>query len=104
MSIFTLDFYLANNSRINHGRIDIGAYEYQQTGDWFWITSPEGGEFIESGSIFPITWIRSDSSSAVTIELFDGASWLTIDDSASNTGEYLNWIIPDIDSDDCLIK
>jgi len=95
---------LAGNQRISNGRVDIGAFEYQQTGDWLWVTSPTGSEFIESGSSFPITWIRSDTSSTVTIELFDGSDWSTISNSAANTCEYNDWIAPDIDSDDCLIR
>ncbi|MDP8320947.1 MAG: tandem-95 repeat protein [Candidatus Stygibacter australis] len=95
---------LVGNSRISNGRVDIGAYEYQQTGDWLWVTSPLGGEFIESSSSFLITWIRSDTSSTVTIEFFDGADWSTISNSAVNTGEYNDWIAPGIDSDDCLIR
>ena len=95
---------LMDNPRISKGRVDIGAYEYQQTGDWLWVTSPIGGEFMESGSTFPITWIRSNSSFSVSIELFDGMNWSTIENTALNTGEYSNWIVPEIDSDSCLIK
>jgi len=95
---------LIGNTRVCKGRVDIGAYEYQQTGDWLWITLPTGDEYFETGTAYPITWNRSDSSSTVKIEFFDGNSWSVLENAAPNTGEYDTWIAPEMDADDCLFR
>lgn len=67
----------------------------------FTILSPNGGEVWNAGGIREIKW-SSEISDSLKIELFKGGSfYLTIADSAENTGSYL-WNIPDdipLDSD-----
>jgi len=98
------DIDFLGNQRVCKGRIDIGAYEYQETGDWLWLTSPHDEEYYEWGSNYPITWERSDSLSTITLEFYDGTNWTMIDGNAPNTGEYTSWIAPELVADECLFR
>ncbi len=95
---------LMSNPRVSKGRIDIGAYEYQETGEWLWLTSPTGDEYFETGTTYPITWARSDSTSTVKIEFFNGNTWEVVENATPNTGEYDSWIAPTLDADNCLFR
>jgi len=95
---------LMGNPRVCNGRIDIGAYEMQESGDWLWLKSPIGNEYIEYGTNFPITWSCSDSLLSVSVEFFDGYNWSTLEDSVSNTLSNFSWLVPIMDSDECMIR
>jgi parallel beta-helix repeat protein len=89
---------LAGNPRLSHGRVDMGAYECLQTGDWLHVVSPNWKEILESGANDTIKWIFSDTLSYVKIEytLDEGNNWETIISSTENDGEYIWSNIPAI--------
>jgi hypothetical protein len=69
------------------------------------ITSPNGGETWEAGSIHEIRWTSTGPVETVKIEYadHDGIPWTTIVDSMENSGSY-NWIVPDTPADNCLVR
>jgi hypothetical protein len=71
----------------------------------FRVTSPNGGEDWEVGSIQSITWDRTGDINGVMIEYsFDsGSTWKNIVSSTNNSGSY-NWLLPDTVSDECLVR
>jgi uncharacterized repeat protein (TIGR02543 family) len=69
------------------------------------VTSPNGGETLEAGSIYTITWTSTGTISNVTIEYStnSGASWSTIVSATANTGSH-NWTVPGNPSENCLVR
>jgi len=70
------------------------------------ITSPNGGEVVERGTVEDITWTSSGSPGAnVKLEFSDngGGSWSTIIASTPNDGVHPT-LIPDSPSTNCLIR
>ncbi|NIM17440.1 MAG: hypothetical protein GTO45_35965, partial [Candidatus Aminicenantes bacterium] len=71
----------------------------------FRVTSPNGGEDWEVGSVQTITWDRVGDIGSVKIDYsFDnGSTWKTVVSSTNNSGSY-NWLLPDTVSDECLVR
>lgn len=69
------------------------------------LTSPEGGENIPGGSIFNISWV-SEILNDVKIEFSSdsGQNWNTIEASVPAGNSLYEWNVPNINSDECLIK
>ncbi len=69
------------------------------------VTSPNGGEIWEIGSIHNITWTSSGSVGMIKIEYStnNGTSWTIIVSSTTNDGTY-SWTVPDIVATGCLIR
>ncbi len=69
------------------------------------VTSPDGGENIPAGSSFAITW-TSTSIANVKIEYSTsgGNTWATITDSTLSDGYYLWDPLPNVTSNNCLIR
>jgi len=60
------------------------------------MTSPNGGENWDGGSIQNITWTASDADMAdtpITIEYYNGTAWVEIVTGLANTGTY-QWTVP----------
>ncbi len=68
------------------------------------VTSPNGGEELQIGAQFEITWISNDVNN-VLIELStdNGNAWNEIVASTESDGSYL-WTVPNISSDECLVR
>lgn len=68
------------------------------------VTSPNGGEELQTGAQFEITWISNDVNN-VLIELStdNGNAWNEIVASTESDGSYL-WTVPNISSDECLVR
>jgi len=68
------------------------------------VTSPNGGERLQSGTNPNITW-DSDGVTNVKIEysINNGESWIEIDPETPSDGSYA-WTIPYLDSANCLVK
>ena len=63
------------------------------------ITSPNGGEVWQPGSVHEITWVTTNpgpGSGTVKIEYWDGTQWVVIVASTPNDGSY-TWTLPDED-------
>lgn len=69
------------------------------------VTAPNGGEEIEKGSSFKITWTTGGTVGNVKIQYStnNGGSWSTVTSSTANDGSY-TWTVPDKTSSTCLIK
>ena len=69
------------------------------------VTSPNGGENWDVGSVHAITWTGEGTVGNVMIEysINDGGSWITIVQSTGNDGSY-NWNIPATPSGNCLVR
>ncbi len=69
------------------------------------LEAPNGGESWLSGTSKYITWI-SDNISTLQISFSsdNGASWSVIKDSISAMTGHFIWGLPDLESDECLIK
>ena len=69
------------------------------------VTSPNGGEDWQVGSIYSITWTSSGSILNISIEYStnSGSSWSTIIPSTPNDGNH-PWTIPSTPSPNCLVR
>ncbi len=70
------------------------------------ITTPNGGELIESGSRYNIKWNSNGLKSDLFKILFssnNGRTWDRLESRVLNTNEYF-WKTPTIESEDCKIK
>lgn len=68
------------------------------------VTAPNGGENLESGSEFDITWTCTDLNN-VTIEysVSNGETWIYVDKVAADSGSY-TWTVPPTPSEMCLVR
>jgi hypothetical protein len=69
------------------------------------LTSPNGGENLDVGSVYDITWTSEGNVGNVRIEYSTngGNSWGIIAQAAENDGSY-NWNVPAKPSDNCLVR
>ena len=68
--------------------------------------APDGGENIANGSIYTIRWSSHSCISDIVIEYSTdgGETWQGVNPpNIGNSGSY-NWIVPKIDSNDCLVR
>ncbi len=71
------------------------------------VTAPNGGEVMEVGSFFDITWVSAGEVDAVNIEYTTdrGATWSNIATSFSNDApQTYNWLVPNTVSDVCRVR
>ena len=69
------------------------------------IVAPNGGEKIAPGSTYAITWEDGAGVAEVIIaySIDDGQNWSEVDPpNAGNSGSY-DWLVPDVDSNQCLV-
>jgi len=68
------------------------------------VTSPNGGESLQAGSIQNITWTSIGTSG--TVKLFysidNAATWVTITADEPDDGSYA-WVLPDLNTTTCLV-
>ncbi|MDQ1355380.1 MAG: hypothetical protein QG657_5690, partial [Acidobacteriota bacterium] len=69
------------------------------------VTSPNGGEVWDTGSLHAITWTNAGPVGNVKIEysIDNGLNWIEIVSSMENTGNY-NWTVPAAPSPNCKIR
>jgi hypothetical protein len=73
------------------------------------LTSPNGGESWEAGSLQSIEWLTTEeqgpSDGEVVLEYSSdgGANWITISDGVENDGQF-NWLVPEDAGDDTLVR
>ena len=69
------------------------------------LTAPNGGQSFYSGVSTTITWTPSSFFSTIRLEysIDNGNSWILITSATTNDGSY-SWTIPNVDSDQCLVK
>ncbi len=70
-----------------------------------YVTSPNGYENWEAGTIHNITWSTQTGISSVKIEytINNGSSWDVIEASVPNTGSY-SWTVPNTPSSSCKVR
>jgi hypothetical protein len=70
------------------------------------ITSPAKGQVIRAGQDFQVQWQSSGNLDKVKLQFSsnNGTNWTVLDTNVPNTGSY-NWAsVPQIDSNNCLIR
>lgn len=69
------------------------------------VTSPNGGEVWDAGSVRHITWTSTGTVGNVKIEYStnNGGSWAAITASTANDGSY-SWTVPETQSSNCLVR
>ncbi|MCF6270715.1 MAG: T9SS type A sorting domain-containing protein [Melioribacteraceae bacterium] len=69
------------------------------------VTSPNGGETWISGTSQNITWV-SEYVDNVKMEysINSGTDWITIENSISVSSSPYTWIVPEIESENCLVR
>ncbi len=65
------------------------------TGNIIRITSPNGGEELEPGTQYQITWTGSITYDKIDIEYYDGSDWVVIVNNIEDNGSY-SWTVPDV--------
>jgi len=82
--------------RISGGRIDIGAYEFQENEDYIRIIDPYFHRYLVSNMIDTLRWNSYDSTGIVTLKYStdNGNSWELISTSAENKG-FFAWKVPE---------
>ena len=77
----------------------------QESGENIAVTSPNGGENWEVGSVHDITWTSNETSGNLDIAFSTdgGSSWTTIVTNEPDDGNY-PWTIPDQPSTNCLVR
>ncbi|MBN1950422.1 MAG: choice-of-anchor D domain-containing protein [Bacteroidales bacterium] len=86
------------------GAFDQLAFCVPSSGD-IHLTSPNGGELWEAGSVQPISWSSDGTSGTVAIDFSydNGSSWNTLVTNTPDDGSY-SWTLPKLSSDECLIS
>jgi subtilisin family serine protease len=70
------------------------------------VTSPNGGETLESDTRHTITWTTTGTVNNVSLAYStagSSGSFITIADNIANTGSY-TWTVPGVDSPQCMVK
>ncbi|MFA3781564.1 hypothetical protein ABRY23_00700 [Melioribacteraceae bacterium 4301-Me] len=69
------------------------------------VTAPNGGEIIQEGSSYNITWTAKTSSLLrIAFSYDNGSTWLLIADSLTNTGTFSWFPVPNHISNQCLVR
>jgi len=68
------------------------------------VTAPNGGETLEIGDTYQITWVSAGTSTQFRVyySINNGASWTTL--TSSTYSNYYNWTIPNAPSTQCLVR
>lgn len=71
------------------------------------VTDPNGGEVLNIGSVYPITWDATDNVGVTGTTLYystdGGSNYTLIDNLAGNPGSY-DWTVPNTPSTQCLVQ
>ena len=89
----------------NTCRVDQSDAPFTVTPSGAVLTSPNGGEVLEIGCTFSITWVASTFISNVQLDYStnNGSTWVSITTNTSNTGSY-SWVVPNTVSANCLVR
>lgn len=70
------------------------------------LTSPNGGQQLESGQIYQVKWLYSSTVSRLQLQysLDNGTSWNTIAANLTAMPAVYNWVIPNYASKTCLLR
>ena len=74
--------------------------------EFYEVINPNGGEILESGSVYLITWESLQMGPGINIEFSSdsGTSWHIIVENYWDTNKTYEWIVPNITSSTCLIR
>ena len=103
-----VEIYLtASDSSGNQSTAKTGLFSIKdKTGPVLSLTSPLGGEILNSGSTHAITWSASDTSGVSSINLYystDDTNWMGLATNLSNTGT-ASWVVPKVASNTFKVK
>jgi hypothetical protein len=97
--------YFSIPSSLDKIRIDV-FYDGPLSWPDFILFSPNGGEIIEGGNNYLITWYHNGQIPFMNIDFSadSGNNWILIADSVISTQNSYNWLVPNINSESCLIR
>ncbi|HEX2899053.1 MAG TPA: CUB domain-containing protein, partial [Bacteroidia bacterium] len=100
-SSFLVRVKLSSNGTIQ----DVSNALFSVTGPLI-LTAPNGGQSWVSGTTQTITWNPNGTSNNYNIEYStnNGASWVTIVNPLSTTGNTYNWVVPNTPSNTCRVR
>jgi hypothetical protein len=71
------------------------------------VTSPNGGEVWQAGSVHPVTWTSTGTIARVKVEFSPGGNWgsvfSTVAADLPNSGSY-SWTVPSVYSANCYVR
>jgi len=70
------------------------------------LTSPNGGELVQAGSLYDITWAHTGTIARVQVDFSvdGGTTWVGVyPPNLGNSGVY-SWLVPHIQSSHCLVR
>lgn len=69
------------------------------------VTEPNGGENLLAGKTYTISWQSQGYITEVLIEYSsnNGSDWTEVASDVNNTGSY-NWLVPSVDSNECVVR
>lgn len=68
------------------------------------VTAPNGGEELEMGNQFEITWSSNDVSNVmIDFSSDNGTSWIEVTASTESEGSF-DWTVPSVSSEECKIR
>jgi hypothetical protein len=81
-------------------------YNVPLSGEWFSVIHPNGGDTLQVGEIYDITWSCFLLSPGMDIELSTdaGSTWNFIEQSYYSNQNLYQWNVPNITSDSCLVR
>jgi len=81
-------------------------YNVPLSGEWFSVINPNGGDTLQVGQIYDITWSCFLLSPGMDIELSTdaGSTWNFIEQSYYSNQNLYQWNVPNIISDSCLVR
>ncbi|MHC4213571.1 MAG: right-handed parallel beta-helix repeat-containing protein [Planctomycetota bacterium] len=86
--------------------IPFNAFELFSEPIEFTVVTPNGGEILNGGGTYEITWDVWGDINEVKIEysVDNGGGWSEVDPpNTGNTGSY-EWLVPEVDSNQCLVR
>ena len=70
------------------------------------LKSPNGGELLQAGSNYQITWEKQGNSQNISIDYSNngGGRWIRVATNISSAAESYIWTVPNISSSTCLVR
>jgi len=87
-------------------KFDLSNNVFSISGNYLWLTSPNGGETFSSGSSNTITWTYSGGSNFANLyySINNGTNWNLIAGNINKSNQYYAWTVPNLSSQNVKVK